>query len=52
MGEGQSKEKPVDLTDMCIELRMASKSISREANGELKKEEQAKKKVADVIGKE
>lgn len=51
MGPDAPKEQKQDLMDMCIEMRMASKQITRAANQAEKKEKQAKKKVADLIAK-
>lgn len=51
MGQGTPEQKQQDLMDMCIEMRMASKQLTREANRAQAKEKQSKKKVADLIAK-
>ncbi len=47
---GAKSSRPPDLTDMSIEMRMASKNFAREANRSLGKETQERNKVADVSG--
>jgi len=51
MGPAETKEQKQDLMDMCIEMRLASKSITKAAKQAENKEKQAKKKVADLIAK-
>ena len=50
---GNEPGKPVvqDLTDMCIDLRMATKQIEKEASRAENKEAQERKKVAELLAK-
>ena len=50
MGQGEGKQVPEqDLFDVAMEMRMASKSIQKEANKAEKQEMMERKKVADLI---
>ncbi len=48
MGNSGGAQQNVDLTDMCIDMRMASKAFAKESNRSLTKSEQERNKVANV----